>query len=632
MKLLHLKITNFKGIRSFELPLNGGNAIVSGTNGAGKTSLFDAYTWLLFGKDSAGRSETNFEVKPFGSSGLTVEVVGEFEHDGKIFTLGKTLAEKFAKVNGEGESDRKPKNEYTYFIDGVPKPKAQYTAYIADICPEETFRLLSDPDYFAGKTDWRTRRKMLLDYFGSTSDRTIIRKHENEIGELITLIGCKSVLDYKIMSQAERKKVITELEGIPARVDEAEKAKPTEMPRPDDGAKMGVLTLRKKALEQQISDIENGVEIARQRGVIAELQADFATEKAQYSNQFSDRTELTKANEKCYAIRNALLDMELKVKEAEGQEAALQKQRETLLAAYYRMKAEVFDETSTVCPTCGREYPDEKKEELRQTFHRRKAAELEENQRQGLTIRDRLLGIQRQLEEWRQAHEGFQKDAAEAIEEVSRLKEQVPPPFEETVSGKALKAKIEREQEALLTMTNDKGHQIAAIQQEISGIDAEIKDINSRLTAEGQVAQQDRRIAQLKAQAKELGKRRAELEHGIELAERFEQIRLTEIEESVNGRFAYAKFKLFNRQINGGVAECCEVTVNGIPYTTNLNTAAKANAGLDIINVISHEMGMTAPIWLDGAESVVKYLPVQAQTIQLTVDGGSEDLRIYVEE
>ena len=246
MKLLHLTITNFKGIRSFELPLNGGSAIVSGTNGAGKTSLFDAYTWLLFGKDSAGRSETNFEVKPFGSSGLTVEVVGEFEHDGQTFTLGKTLAEKFAKVNGENESDRKPKNEYTYFIDGVPKPKAQYTAYIADICPEETFRLLSDSDYFAGKTDWRTRRKMLLDYFGSTSDRTIIRKHENEIGELITLIGCKSVLDYKIMSQAERKKVITELEGIPARVDEAEKAKPTEMPRPDDGAKMGVLTLRKK--------------------------------------------------------------------------------------------------------------------------------------------------------------------------------------------------------------------------------------------------------------------------------------------------------------------------------------------------------------------------------------------------
>ena len=109
-------------------------------------------------------------------------------------------------------------------------------------------------------------------------------------------------------------------------------------------------------------------------------------------------------------------------------------------------------------------------------------------------------------------------------------------------------------------------------------------------------------------------------------------IRLTEIEESVNGRFTYAKFKLFNRQINGGVAECCEVTVNGIPYTTNLNTAAKANAGLDIINVISREMGMTAPIWLDGAESVVKYLPVEAQTIQLAVDGGSEQLRVYVEE
>lgn len=632
MKLLHLTITNFKGIRSFELPLNGGNAIVSGTNGAGKTSLFDAYTWLLFGKDSAGRSETNFEVKPFGSSGLTVEVVGKFEHDGKTFTLGKTLAEKFAKVNGENESDRKPKNEYTYFIDGVPKPKAQYTAYITDICPEETFRLLSDPDYFAGKTDWRTRRKMLLDYFGSTSDRTIIRKHEDEIGDLITLIGCKSVLDYKIMSQAERKKVIAELEGIPARVDEAEKAKPTEMPRPDDGAKMGVLTLRKKTLEQQISDIENGVEIARQRGVIAELQADFATEKAKYCNQCFDRSELTGANEKCYTIRNALLYGRQRIEEAQGQEAALQGKRESLLNEYYRVKAEAFDETSTVCPTCGREYPEGKKEELRQAFHRHKAATLEENQRQGLAVRDRLTGIRQQLTEWQQEQERLQQEAAQATETAARLQAEVPPPFEDTDSGKALSAQIQREKDKLLTMTRDREGQTDAVRQELADIETELRETQTRLAAEGQVSQQDRRIAQLKAQAKELGKRRAELEHGIELAERFEQIRLTEIEESVNGRFTYAKFKLFNRQINGGVAECCEVTVNGIPYTTNLNTAAKANAGLDIINVISREMGMTAPIWLDGAESVVKYLPVEAQTIQLAVDGGSEQLRVYVEE
>ena len=295
---MNLKITNFKGIRSFELPLDGNSAIVSGTNGTGKTSLFDAFTWLLFGKDSSGRSETSFEVKPYGSEGLTVEVVGEFEHNGHLFTLGKTLAEKFTKINGEDETERKPKNEYTYYIDGVPKPKNQYSAYIAEICPEDTFRLLSDPDYFAGKIDWKKRRKMLIDFFGDLSDRAIIQKHPDEIGELITLIGCKSVADYKLMSQAERKKVISELDGIPARIDEAEKAKPTELPKEDDGARLGLLALQKKTLENRINDLENGVEISKQRSVIAELQAEYATKKAEYAMTLTDRSELAEATQR----------------------------------------------------------------------------------------------------------------------------------------------------------------------------------------------------------------------------------------------------------------------------------------------------------------------------------------------
>ena len=635
MRLLNLKITNFKGIRSFELPIEGNNAIISGTNGAGKTSLFDAYSWLLFGKDSNGRSETNFEVKPYGSSGLTVEVIGEFEHNGQTFTLGKTLAEKFAKINGEDESERKPKNEYTYFIDGVPKPKNQYTAFIVEICPEDTFRLLSDPDYFAGKIDRKTRRKMLIDFFGGMDDRTIIRKHADEIGELIDLIGCKSVADYKIMSLAERKKIIAELDGIPARIDEAEKAKPSDMPKPEDGAQLGILTLKKKSLEQQISDIENGVEISKQRGIIAELQAAFATKKAEYIQaqaENTDNSELTEAKKNAVKIKDELADIEYKIRTTQAQKNCQMSLRGKLLEEYRKINSTTFDESSTVCPTCGREYPEERMQELRNNFNIRKSKELEANTIEGFKVKEQLQKCEEDLTSLDKKHSELVSDLKKVNEIISATIEIKPVPFESTATGQKLQEEIAREQNLLFEISQDKGTQIAALKNQIADIDAQLAEINRRLASEAQVAQQDKRIQQLKTQAKELGKQRADLEHGIELADKFEQIKLTEIEDSVNGQFQYAKFKLFNHQINGGISECCEVTVDGIPYTTNLNTAAKANAGLDIINVISKKMKITAPIWLDGAESVVKYLPVEAQTIQLVVDGGSENLRIYVEE
>lgn len=635
MRLLNLKITNFKGIRSFELPIEGNNAIISGTNGAGKTSLFDAYSWLLFGKDSNGRSETNFEVKPYGSSGLTVEVIGEFEHNGQTFTLGKTLAEKFAKINGEDESERKPKNEYTYFIDGVPKQKSQYTAFIAEICPEDTFRLLSDPDYFAGKIDWKTRRKMLIDFFGGMDDRTIIQKHADEIGELLNLIGCKSVADYKVMSLAERKKIIAELEGIPARIDEAEKAKPSDMPKPEDGAKLGMLTMQKKSLEQQISDIENGVEISKQRGIIAELQATFATKKAEYIQaqaESADNSELTEAKKNAAKIKDELADVEYKIRTTQAQKNYQMGLRGKLLEEYRKINSTTFDESSIVCPTCGREYPEERMQELRDNFNIRKSKELEANKTEGLKVKEQLQKCEEDLTSLDKKHSELVAELEKVNAIIVSAKEIKPVPFESTAAGEKLQADIAREQNILVKISQDKGAQISALKNQIADIDAELAEINRRLASEAQVAQQDKRIQQLKAQAKELGKQGGDLEHGIELADKFEQIKLTEIEDSVNRQFQYAKFKLFNRQINGGISECCEVTVNGIPYTTNLNTAAKANAGLDVINVISKKMKITAPIWLDGAESVVKYLPVEAQTIQLVVDGGSENLRIYVED
>jgi len=59
--------------------------------------------------------------------------------------------------------------------------------------------------------------------------------------------------------------------------------------------------------------------------------------------------------------------------------------------------------------------------------------------------------------------------------------------------------------------------------------------------------------------------------------------------------------------------------VDGVPYRSDLNTAAKINAGLDIINTMQGFYGVTAPIFIDNAEGINSILETPAQTILLRV-------------
>ena len=160
MKLLNLTPDNFKGIKHFVLESNGSSIDIFGDNATGKTTLADAYFWLLFGKDSAGRSDSNFDVKTRGTSGLDYSVSGTFlDNDGHTFTLKRVYKEKFTRKNGEAEREFQG-NTTEFFINDVPKPKKDYTTFVASICNEQTFMLLTDPDMFAGKMKWDERRDM----------------------------------------------------------------------------------------------------------------------------------------------------------------------------------------------------------------------------------------------------------------------------------------------------------------------------------------------------------------------------------------------------------------------------------------------------------------------------------------
>ena len=173
--------------------------------------------------------------------------------------------------------------------------------------------------------------------------------------------------------------------------------------------------------------------------------------------------------------------------------------------------------------------------------------------------------------------------------------------------------------------------------QIVNNLKAEKSDLQSRLDEVNKIIAKasmnveiDERIAELQAEQKEIGQKVADQEQMLYLLEEFIRFKLDKVSESINSHFKTVNFKLFEMQLNGGMKDCCECTVNGVPYST-LNSGHRIVAGIDIICSLSELYGVSVPIFVDNAESLNEFnvpdmdtqlilLSVSADK-QLTVDG-----------
>jgi hypothetical protein len=138
-------------------------------------------------------------------------------------------------------------------------------------------------------------------------------------------------------------------------------------------------------------------------------------------------------------------------------------------------------------------------------------------------------------------------------------------------------------------------------------------------------------IEELKAEQTTLSQQIANVEKEQFVIENFIKDKIDRLEYAINSRFKYIKFRMFEEQINGGLRETCEATVNGVPYS-DANSASKINAGLDVINTLSNFYGVYAPIFIDNAESVHTLIETQSQLIRLVVDESSKSLNVKSKE
>ena len=286
MKLTKLEILNFKGLKSFELNLNG-DVVIRGDNATGKTTVFDSVCWLLFGKDSLDRAD--FEIKTLDGGEpihkVNHEVTGTFTLDeGGTVELKRVYREKYSSPRG-GEVTLTG-HTTDYFVDGVPKKEKEYKEIVNSLVDESIFKLITNPLYFNETYSWQNRRKLLLEMCGDISDEDVIASRD-ELKALTDILSGHSVDDHRKVVASKKTAINKELDMLPVRIDEALRGKPEVTANPE------VLRINIDTLNADIEKLENDKALLKEAEELAKTSETvllFVGLTENYESEGMDRT------------------------------------------------------------------------------------------------------------------------------------------------------------------------------------------------------------------------------------------------------------------------------------------------------------------------------------------------------
>lgn len=639
MKIFLKKLTlnHFKGIKEKEIDFTD-KTNISGDNATGKSTVFDAYSWLLWGKDSFNRKD--YEIKPYDKNNevihnLESSVEGVFEVDDKPITFKRAYKEVWSKKRGSND-ETFTGHTTDFYINEVPKKKKEYEEKISELVSEDEFNLLSNPKYFNDILDKKERRKILLSLVDDVSIDDVIATNK-DLKDLD--LENYTIDELQAMAKSSNKKINDKLKEIPARIDELEATKTTE--------DFSDLEKEKEEVKKVLEDLDNKLagtnnvseelqvkydKIADIKKSIVNIEAEFEDEnKKAYDSLSSEMLELdrviTAAN---FEIDNTKSRIEDARKSIESREWSKKKTIEILndlRTKWGEINREKFDGDFT-CPVCGKDFDPEKKEELIKNFNLDKSRKLESLVKKGEAHKEEFDAIKERIKQYQEDIKKFEekiKKLVESKEEKEKSLENYNKKLEEIKATELPQAS----KDEIINLEN----QIETIEEEIASVgqvdntevieqkatyNEKLEVISSKLSLKGLNAQLEAKINQYMEDEKKLSREFEENQRILYLCEEYIRAYTELVSEKVNNLFTFVKFKLFDTQINGGIVETAEATYNGVPYGS-LNTAAQINAGLDVINSLSKHYDKQIPIFVDNAESVNDLVDTGSQLITLTV-------------
>ncbi|MGV0854809.1 ATP-binding protein [Empedobacter brevis] len=660
--LKSLELKNFKSFRHAKFDgFNEKENFIYGKNGAGKSTLFDAFLWLLFGKDANDRKD--YEIKPLDENNqvqkqIDVEVHATLLINNEEVTLSRIYKEKWQKVKGAEEKTFKG-HETELIFNQVPVSLKEFNAKVADISEESLFKLITNPSAFES-LDWKKKREVLVSIAGEISDEELFNSDE-DFKELSFKLTNKTLDEYDTQLKASIKKSKQEKEDTPARIDELKNSKIEDIDKIDSN-------IQEK--ETKISEIDSELEnIPESIQNIVDANTKVQQEIQKLNSQKSE-IEIglrAKAKQECFVDTSSIDALKSKLKNAQikhqhsnethsslneklngynDEVKVLELEKADLVKKYNaeNSKQLIFNDNDFKCPCCSRPFEekdiDSKKQELISKFNTDKTASLNKIIAEGNSIKTKI-------EQYKFPIEKCKSEILAAKKEVDKYQSDIDNINSEIQTEKSNLQTPKNEEEVYQNLINYDA-QLSKLKIEIATLQSKIKEVkqadNSELKEQKQTLQSeiktlielkgkssvnesiDNRIKELAKREKELSQIIANLEKEQFVIERFKKVKTKSLEKSVNEKFEYVTFKLFEEQVNGGLNPTCITLVNGVPFGS-ANTAGKINAGLDIINTLCKVNEINAPIFIDNRESVTELIPTESQIISLIVDPKQETLK-----
>ena len=641
IKIKRLVLENFKCHKHFVLDLAGRNASVYGDNASGKTSIYDGLTWLLFGKDSAGNGEKNIEIKPLDADGnvkdhLAVTAVeAVFIIEDREIVLRRTYQELWTTKRGSAEATYDG-NTSEYYVDGVPCKRFAFAEKVQELVDEDTFRMLTSVSHFANTISWQDRRAVLFKVAGVMDDQQILASNP-EFEALTANMGSLSLEDYKKKLHADKRKLVGAKTEVPARISECQNTIKDIEGLDFAAAKAEVAALqgKKEAVSAQIAAIDSqdgadkkSLEI---RAVQVELDALERENKAYRDAQLIGGVDIHGLNMRLTALQIQIETKNRSIANEQAYISSLEKRVQASRKRWFDVNAETFGSGS--CPTCGQALPQEQLRSAMESFEKDKQTRLAEI----VNTADSNKAAKEQAEDRLSVLQG---EVMQMQAEVESIRQQIQEAESAKVEPKDLQDYATRK-DALLKQMETLNHDLQQILEDAASVKGKLRQEESelRMAIEEQMAVISKenilnyarsREAQLRAEAKSASEQLEKVERMLFLIDVYTRYKTRFVEESINGHFRIAKFRLFREQANGGVEDRCDVVHNGVPYIS-VNNGMKINLGIDIINTLSAAFGVRVPLFVDNAESVTRLENCDSQIIRLIVSENDKELRVNYE-